>query len=83
MGLYKLVKLRELVTTAYNTDAITSSIDALSVQICSVNSVISDSEYNNEISDLNLDLIRMHRSEERRVGKECLRLCRSRWSPYH
>ena len=24
-----------------------------------------------------------NRSEERRVGKECLRLCRSRWSPYH
>ena len=23
------------------------------------------------------------RSEERRVGKECLRQCRSRWSPYH
>ena len=23
------------------------------------------------------------RSEERRVVKECLRLCRSRWSPYH
>ena len=26
---------------------------------------------------------RPSRSEERRVGKECLRLCRSRWSPYH
>ena len=26
---------------------------------------------------------RTTRSEERRVGKECLRLCRSRWSPYH
>ena len=25
----------------------------------------------------------IRRSEERRVGKECLRLCRSRWSPYH
>ena len=25
----------------------------------------------------------LFRSEERRVGKECLRLCRSRWSPYH
>ena len=25
----------------------------------------------------------VNRSEERRVGKECLRLCRSRWSPYH
>ena len=23
------------------------------------------------------------RSEERRVGKECEDLCRSRWSPYH
>ena len=23
------------------------------------------------------------RSEERRVGKECPVLCRSRWSPYH
>ena len=23
------------------------------------------------------------RSEERRVGKECLARCRSRWSPYH
>src|SRR3546814_16082903 len=24
-----------------------------------------------------------HRSEERRVGKECVSTCRSRWSPYH
>ena len=23
------------------------------------------------------------RSEERRVGKECMPVCRSRWSPYH
>ena len=23
------------------------------------------------------------RSEERRVGKECVNTCRSRWSPYH
>ena len=28
-------------------------------------------------------MIQGGRSEERRVGKECLRLCRSRWSPYH
>src|SRR3546814_11909444 len=26
---------------------------------------------------------RMSRSEERRVGKECVSTCRSRWSPYH
>src|SRR3546814_1562464 len=26
---------------------------------------------------------RAWRSEERRVGKECVSTCRSRWSPYH
>ena len=25
----------------------------------------------------------LDRSEERRVGKECRTVCRSRWSPYH
>ena len=29
-----------------------------------------------------LDL-KTKRSEERRVGKECVQPCRSRWSPYH
>src|SRR3546814_5284457 len=27
--------------------------------------------------------LKNHRSEERRVGKECVSTCRSRWSPYH
>src|SRR3546814_14726006 len=27
--------------------------------------------------------LRRARSEERRVGKECVSTCRSRWSPYH
>src|SRR3546814_13681295 len=30
-----------------------------------------------------LDDVRAARSEERRVGKECVSTCRSRWSPYH
>src|SRR3546814_18767685 len=30
--------------------------------------------------DLGVPLLR---SEERRVGKECVSTCRSRWSPYH
>src|SRR3546814_12252705 len=29
------------------------------------------------------DLPDRRRSEERRVGKECVSTCRSRWSPYH
>src|SRR3546814_14114831 len=28
-------------------------------------------------------IIRVDRSEERRVGKECVSTCRSRWSPFH
>src|SRR3546814_3457929 len=30
-----------------------------------------------------LDALMHARSEERRVGKECVSTCRSRWSPYH
>ena len=28
-------------------------------------------------------MVHADRSEERRVGKECASMCRSRWSPYH
>src|SRR3546814_2280437 len=30
-----------------------------------------------------LGILSCERSEERRVGKECVSTCRSRWSPYH
>src|SRR3546814_13086562 len=29
------------------------------------------------------EIERLARSEERRVGKECVSTCRSRWAPYH
>ena len=32
---------------------------------------------------LSPEAMRLFRSEERRVGKECASMCRSRWSPYH
>src|SRR3546814_9146260 len=34
-------------------------------------------------NDLFVVFSRDARSEERRVGKECVSTCRSRWSPYH
>src|SRR3546814_11274122 len=39
----------------------------------------------NELSDAHVKRIAAsrHRSEERRVGKECVRTGRSRWAPYH
>ena len=36
-----------------------------------------------EVTDSLHELAVLRRSEERRVGKECTVLCRSRWSPYH
>src|SRR3546814_3194784 len=33
--------------------------------------------------NLTLGVSLADRSEERRVGKECVSTCRSRWSPYH
>ena len=44
--------------------------------------VVNDSVNGGELGAC-LALVMETRSEERRVGKECLRLCRSRWSPYH
>src|SRR3546814_10703894 len=32
---------------------------------------------------VDFEYVLFHRSEERRVGKECVSTCRSRWSPYH
>src|SRR3546814_15544406 len=33
--------------------------------------------------EISIDRWLAARSEERRVGKECVSTCRSRWSPYH
>src|SRR3546814_14003731 len=35
------------------------------------------------LADPGLDALKAFRSEERRVGQECVSTCRSRWSPYH
>src|SRR3546814_15637692 len=35
------------------------------------------------MSSMRRTIARRLRSEERRVGKECVSTCRSRWSPYH
>src|SRR3546814_16358867 len=39
--------------------------------------------FTNPPSLAGLRRILVARSEERRVGKECVSTCRSRWSPYH
>src|SRR3546814_9647702 len=40
-------------------------------------------DFERRLIDLNPAGRKQTRSEERRVGKECVSTCRSRWSPYH
>src|SRR3546814_7492866 len=40
-----------------------------------------DAEYHGNLTEQHVRPL--HRSEERRVGKECVSTCRSLWAPYH
>src|SRR3546814_14191276 len=42
-----------------------------------------DAEYFYRIDAMHFTIAHDDRSEERRVGKECVSTCRSRWSPVH
>ena len=53
---------------------------AMFTNVQAIKNLMSQYDKNGDWIDPNTGLTR---SEERRVGKECLRLCRSRWSPYH
>src|SRR3546814_2829542 len=45
--------------------------------------VIAMRTYSAKPSEIEKKWFVVDRSEERRVGKECVSTCRSRWSPYH
>src|SRR3546814_8875474 len=43
----------------------------------------ADRQLGGEVFEQGVGDAEVARSEERRVGKECVSTCRSRWSPYH
>ena len=59
----------EVVAQAADAPGLVEAVEALAARGALPDAVITD--------------VRMPRSEERRVGKECRIGCRSRWSPYH
>src|SRR3546814_2662037 len=83
--------------TAYEMRISDWSSDVCSSDLYLVGSVASELTWNSPLANLvNLDMAYICqktglrkgidgplRSEERRVGKECVSTCRSRWSPYH
>src|SRR3546814_5711483 len=59
-----------------------------SSDVCSSDLVSGSNSTSSTISSIvptlpQASIIEALRSEERRVGKECVSTCRSRWSPYH
>src|SRR3546814_6258284 len=52
---------------------------------CKLTSELNNEELERASEDKNssADVVACKRSEERRVGKECVSTCRSRWSPYN
>ena len=64
-----------------NTDLVL--LDIMMPQMNGLDALPKILEKNPNVKVLMMTAYSTLRSEERRVGKECLRLCRSRWSPYH
>src|SRR3546814_5290176 len=77
--------------TAYEMRISDWSSDVCSSDLRVVRHVAGDERVFSLRGDANADMARCmagrrlepHRSEERRVGKECVSTCRSRWLPYH
>src|SRR3546814_14629775 len=64
----------------WSSDACSSDLSAI---VSSASCAISFSKARIGSSTSEKTLLLRLRSEERRVGKECVSTCRSRWSPYH
>src|SRR3546814_20492296 len=66
-------------------------MQVFSYEIMRIAKISASTTYHKSIKDLSdfghikyePSFKRNQRSEERRVGKECVSTCRSRWSPYH
>ena len=71
-------KVQELCSKGYSQREISQT---LQVGLATVNRDIS--YLRNQAKSNIKGYIDERRSEERRVGKECASMCRSRWSPYH
>src|SRR3546814_1526236 len=63
--------------------------DLRKVGLLATSGTVSSGVYKRALEDHDLQEVvpsapmQARRSEERRVGKECVSTCRSRWSPYH
>ena len=79
-------ELTQDIARAFESRGITPLLDARTAELIGVDSASTPGALSRECDLLVVlggDGTILQRSEERRVGKECLCWCRSRWSPYH
>src|SRR3546814_5693111 len=69
--------------TAYEMRISDWSSDVCSSDLTIMKYQVTASEYGACVLEGACKAAALVRSEERRVGKECVSTCRSRWSPYH
>src|SRR3546814_4604051 len=77
-------QIRALITHGSNLANIMPDQKKIVRALRSLDLLVNIEPYMNETSKLSHYILPTKmRSEERRVGKECVSTCRSRWSPYH
>src|SRR3546814_20594108 len=81
-SLFAVTPVSASVPLVGESDTIPVSLDGTTVHLPTALVQPAYREFFDKIVDWAYDEAR-DRSEERRVGKECVSTCRSRWSPYH
>src|SRR3546814_16216849 len=79
------ILLASLVATEHNPDEWMISKDTYTVEPYAIMEPKTDSEFKKAVDGSVAAMLKEGtlRSEERRVGKECVSQCRSRWPPHH
>src|SRR3546814_5004411 len=70
----------EMRISDWSSDVCSSDLPQLFADTAGVGTFLMDDDEDGGLGNPGL---LQRRSEERRVGKECVSTCRSRWSPYH
>src|SRR3546814_18508362 len=83
-GAEEMKKIETLVKSAigYSEDR-EDTVQVVHLQFAELPEMVSGDDATTLFGFTPSDLRRLVRSEERRVGKECVSTCRSRWSPDH
>ena len=70
-------------TSAFTLNVRLDNVAVISVDVPGEKMNTLKAEFASQVRIILKQIRENKRSEERRVGKECVSTCRSRWSPYH